>query len=121
MIAGHCYAVFKKEPLGNIGAFAGSNLCYLIMAPIIGVRIKKEMEINRENVTLLTEFLVLNECADAFTNVDTETVERELDAAHDSSKVILLWFRITMVMFCLTCLTTSLYFCAPAVFKKFFD
>ena len=41
-----------------------------------------------ENVTLLTEFLVLNECADEFMNVNTEEIERELDAAHDSGKVI---------------------------------
>ncbi len=85
----HVLAIcYKKVPEGTIGSFAIANLSYLIIAPIVGVRIKKEIEVNRENVSLLTEFLVLNECADDFMNVNTEEIERELDAAHDVGEVI---------------------------------
>ncbi len=72
------------------------------MDPIVGVRIKKEMEINRQNVGLLENFLVLNECAYEFTNVKTAEIELELDAALESGRLIQLWFRITMSMFCFT-------------------
>ena len=57
-IIGHVYALFKQNSEGFLGSFAAANAIYLIIAPIAGVRIKKEMEFNRENVTLLSEFLV---------------------------------------------------------------
>ena len=47
---------------------------YIIMAPIVGVRMYDEMEVNRINVELLANFEVINECADKYTNVDSDLV-----------------------------------------------
>lgn len=66
MFCGQCWG---KEALA--GSFCGANVCYLIIGAIAGVRINKELDTNRENISLLNNFLVLNQCADQFTNVNT--------------------------------------------------
>ena len=68
-------------------ALAGISGCghcfYIIMAPIVGVRVYEEMEVNRANIDKLEKFTILNECADPYTNVDADLVESELDLAYD--------------------------------------
>ena len=51
-----------------------SHCSYIIMAPIVAVRIVDEMEVNRNNVQQLENFSVINECADKYTNVDTDLI-----------------------------------------------
>ena len=68
------------------------------MAPIVAVRIYEEMEVNRANVEQLENFTVINECADKYTNVNTELITSQLNQALEHSQLISLWFWITMGM-----------------------
>lgn len=74
------------------------QMFYIIMAPIVGVRMYDEMEVNRENIIQLQNFSVINECADQYTNVNTDMIASELDEAFALSKWIEIWFWTTMGM-----------------------
>ena len=50
------------------------HCAYIIMAPIVAVRMRDEMEINRQNIELIDNFWVINECADKYTNVDSDLI-----------------------------------------------
>ena len=54
MIVGHCLALWKEMlfPFSH----GCSHCSYIIMAPIVGVRMREEMEMNRLNVELLDNF-----------------------------------------------------------------
>ena len=107
-IALFCFTTVKQVQHGSnsdevvgwsLGNLCCSNLCYLIMAPIVGVRVYQEMEINRINVGKLENFMVINDCGDALTQVDLDTITRELDEAHDEASLIKTWFWLTMALF----------------------
>ena len=57
------------------------------------------MTVNRENIEKLSNYEVVNECADKYTNIDIEMVDSELDQAFKEAKLIKTWFWITMIMF----------------------
>ena len=50
------------------------HCAYIIMAPIVAVRMRDEMEVNRQNIELIDNFTIINECADKYTNVDADLV-----------------------------------------------
>jgi len=45
------------------------------MAPIVAKRMYEEMDVNRANVEKLQNYIVLNECADEYTNVDIDLID----------------------------------------------
>ena len=57
------------------------------------------MTVNRENIEKLSNYEVVNECADQYTNIDIELIDSELDRAFAQAKLIKVWFWITMIMF----------------------
>ena len=91
------------------------------MAPIVGVRTYQEMEVNRANVQKLENFYIINECADQYTNVNTQLIEEELDYAHDLSKIIAIWFWITVSMIVFECCTGCLGLCIDVMFMGKFS
>lgn len=87
---------------------------FIIMAPIVGTRMYAEMDINRENVDKLSNFYVINECADKYTNVDTDLIESELDQAHELSQNIAVTFWVMWAFFFMELITLC---CMPCIKK----
>ena len=56
-IGGLCFDVFPYVHMAT-------HIPYIIMAPIVGVRMREEKEMNRVNVELIDKFSIINECAD---------------------------------------------------------
>lgn len=100
------------EPWLAIGHFC-SHCNYIIMAPIVAVRMYDEMEVNRINVGKLENFIVINECADKYTNVDSVLIDSQLDKALEESQLIAVWFWITMGMLLFEVLALIFFVLAP--------
>ena len=75
------------------------------------------MTVNRENIEKLSNYEVVNECADQYTNIDIELIDSELDRAFAQAKLIKVWFWITMIMF----IVEVSIFCFLAICNKFCD
>ena len=63
-------ALFFKSDERIVGTFVIHmfvQMFYIIMAPIVGVRMYDEMDVNRANIVQLQNFAVINECADQYT------------------------------------------------------
>ena len=73
------------------------------------------MTVNRENIEKLSNYEVVNECADQYTNIDIELIDSELDRAFAQAKLIKVWFWITMIMF----IVEVSIFCFLAICNKF--
>ena len=46
---------------------------------------RQEMAVNRQNVELIENFEVINECADKYTNVDSDLITEQLDKAYQKA------------------------------------
>ena len=61
-LVAHCIGELCWELGGYI--HIATHIPYIIMAPIVGVRMREEKEMNRLNVDLIDNFSIINECAD---------------------------------------------------------
>ena len=89
---------FKERITGIYLVHLFVQVCYIIMAPIVGARMYDEMDVNEKNVVKLQNFAVINECGDLYTNVDIEMINSELDQALAYSELIEILFWATMGM-----------------------
>mmetsp|Transcript_105 Transcript_105/g.218 ORF Transcript_105/g.218 Transcript_105/m.218 type:complete len:201 (+) Transcript_105:694-1296(+) len=65
-----------------------ADLAFFIMAPIVGVAMRDEIETNSANLQKIQNFEVLSKCADEYTFVDTTRVGAELEEAHEAASQI---------------------------------
>ena len=96
-LIGQCMIIYKP----HIAALThiATNLIFLITMPIIYVRLNATKEANRHNVEKLDNFIVINECADQYTNVDIDSIDLELDYALKYAGVIQKWLYVVTFLF----------------------
>ena len=71
----------------------------LILISILYGKLKATAAGNRENVAKLDNFVVINECADIYTNVDIESIDLKLDYALKYAHVLSAWLGVTAGLF----------------------
>ena len=71
----------------------------MVSMPILYARLKATAVANRENVAKLDNFVVINQCADIYTNIDIVTIDAELDYALKIAHLLELWLAITAGLF----------------------
>lgn len=72
-VCANCFT-FLFPPVFSV-VHSCTQVCYIIMAPIVAKRMYEEMDVNRANVEKLQNYKVINECADEYTNLDIDLID----------------------------------------------